>query len=343
MTYSVGIIGTGAAPGGTEDSGMAMGYRHAEAYDALGDCELVAGADAIGKHADRFAEHFSLDPEHAYENHREMLAGAGIDIVSVATPVPTHADIVLDCLRGGDLEAIHCEKPMADTWGECRLMAREAWRRDVQLTFDHQLRFAEPVRRAVDLIEGGTIGEVERVEMARDDIYEAGTHQVDLCSYFAGDVPAEWVIGGVDYREEHVRNGVHITDQALGLWEYENGVHGLASTGVGADAVGPLNRVCGTDGVIEFDWGGSRVRRAGGDWESIDGEIGDPLPAGIEHVIDCLGTGEEPLLSARNALNGTEVIYSVWESARRRGRVDLPLTTEDNPIRAMIDSGDLLQ
>lgn len=343
MTYAVGIIGTGAEPGGTEESGMAMGYRHAEAYDALENCELAAGADVVGEHAERFAEHFGLDVAAAFDDHREMLAEVDLDVVSVATPIPTHADIVFDCLQVGDLDAIHCEKPMADTWGECQLMAQEAWRRDVQLTFDHQLRLAEPVQRAIDLIEEGAIGDVERVEMARDDVYESGVHQVDLCSYFAGDAPAEWVIGQVDYREEHLRNGVHITDQAIGHWEYENGVHGLASTGVGSEMVGPLNRVRGTDGVLEFDWGGTRVRRAGGDWESVDGEIGDPLPAAVEHVVDCLETGEESLLSARRALNSTEVVYGVFESSRRRGRVDLPLDIEDNPIRAMIDSGDLLQ
>jgi hypothetical protein len=58
-------------------------------------------------------------------------------------------------------------------------------------------------------------------------------------------------------------------------------------------------------------------------------------------VIDALQTGREPELSARKALNATEIIFACYESSRRRGRVDLPLTISDNPLQQMVESGDL--
>jgi hypothetical protein len=46
-------------------------------------------------------------------------------------------------------------------------------------------------------------------------------------------------------------------------------------------------------------------------------------------------------LSARRALNATEIIFAIYESSRRRGRVDLPLTISDNPLAAMVEAGHL--
>jgi predicted dehydrogenase len=342
--YTVGVIGTGAGPGGDEETGMAMGYRHGDAYTRLDSCELVACADVVPENASAFADAFGLDAAATYTDHVEMLHETALDIVSVTTPITTHAGIVLDCATAGDLAAVHCEKPMADTWGGARLMAQECARRDVQLTFDHQLRFSGPVQRAAELVETGAVGEVTRVEGSRADLFESGTHQVDLCSHFAGDSPGEWVVGAVDYRDLQRRNGAHIEGQSLALWRYENGVHGLLSTGHGADAVGVLNRVVGTAGVIELDlWGEDplRVRRDGQGWESVDCEYGEPLAAGVAHVVDCLDSGTEPLLSARRALTPTELMFGVYESVRRRGRVDLPLEITDNPLVSMVESGAL--
>jgi len=59
------------------------------------------------------------------------------------------------------------------------------------------------------------------------------------------------------------------------------------------------------------------------------------------NVVECIGTDDEPTLGARNALNSTEIIFGIWESARRRGRVDFPLDIDDNPLHAMVESGEL--
>jgi len=70
-------------------------------------------------------------------------------------------------------------------------------------------------------------------------------------------------------------------------------------------------------------------------------ENANSFAEGVAHVVDCLDSAEEPLLSARRALTGTELIFGVYESARRRGRVDLPLDITDNPLVAMVESGAL--
>ena len=43
---------------------------------------------------------------------------------------------------------------------------------NVQLTFNHQRRFGKPFRRAKELLDGGAIGRLERIEAFADNLYD---------------------------------------------------------------------------------------------------------------------------------------------------------------------------
>jgi len=350
MTYTVGFIGTGPEPE-VQDWGnsAAMAYRHAPGYQRLENCEIVACADIVRENAEDFAAEFDIPDDGVFEESVEMLETVEPDVVSISTPVPTHAPIVLDALKTDVLEAIHCEKPMATTWGDARLMTQEADRRNVQLTFNHQRRMAPPWRDARDLLEEGAIGTLERVEVSCGELLDNGTHYIDLANMYNGERQPEWVLGNLDYREEHVKYGAHNENQGLAQWAYENGVHGLAATGYGDGLVGATVRALGTEGELEVNpgrGGEGPLRYRAGDtngWEAVDVEGTDAsaIELAIEHVVDCLEAGTEPELSARHALSTTEVIFAAYESARKRGRVDLPLRIEDNPLESMVEAGQL--
>jgi predicted dehydrogenase len=356
-SYTAAVIGTGPDPENPSAEGYAMGYQHADALAADDRIELVTCADIVPENAEAFADAYDLDGDRVFEDYEEMLAALEPDLATVAVPPAIHAAVIMGCLESGVVEAIHCEKPMADTWGDAQFVAQEAWRRDVQLTFNHQRRFGKPFRKAKALLDRGEIGDLERVEFAAGNVYDYGTHSIDLCNYFNDETPAEWVIGQVDYREENVFFGAHNENQAFALWGYENGVHGMADTGdeVGGGAVACHNRFVGSEGVIEVGpgWAGGdedlptlRYRSDGEGWEAVDvdGETlhgPDFIERAFADVIDHLESGAEPELSARNALNATEIVFGIWESARRRARVDFPLEIEDNPLAAMVESGAL--
>lgn len=355
MTLRVAVIGVG--PGRDVDiSGRAhsWAYLHADAYAAREDCAIVACADVVRDYAEGFSAEFDLPPDGVYESHDAMLEGADPDLVSVCTPIPTHADIVIDCARHPSVEAVHCEKPMASTWADARAMTHICERNDVQLTFGHQRRFGEPARRTKELIDDGEIGALERFEISYGNFFDNGTHTVDLAGYFNDEHRGDWVIGQIDYSKEHVRYGVHTADQAFMAWQYENGVHGVLATGddVGL-AGGPYDfydcfmRVIGTDGAIEIDRLDGpmlRIRRDGAGWEPVDvaDEIDGPVDRAIDDVVEAATTGRETELNAGNALKTTEILFAGHESSRRRGRVELPLTgVYDHPLEAMIEAGEI--
>lgn len=338
--------------GGPGAGGSGVAYRHADGYRELDDCELVACVDIADGTAEAFAAEFELSEAGVYGSHGAMLADADPDIVSVTVPPAFRADITIDCAKAG-VAAVHCGSPMADTWGAARRMAEECWRHDVQLTFNHQRRFGEPFRRAKGLLDAGEIGALRRVEFSVGTLYDYGTHGFDLSNYFAGDCPAEWVLAGIDYHEGDIASGTHNENQAVAVWAYGDGVHGLATTGdPGARAVGCRNRLVGTDGVIEVGAEDAeavvRVRRDGSGWEPLD-TGGEGLRGrayigrGIADLVDCLGADRKSELRAENALNATELSFGARESARRRGRVDFPLEIEDSPLAAMVESTDFLQ
>jgi predicted dehydrogenase len=375
MVYDVAVIGTGPDPSEPGPDGYAMGYRHGRAYANNADCELVACADIIPENGEAFAAAFDLGADAAYEEYEEMLAAVEPDLVSVCVPPGIHADIVVGCAESGHVDAVHCEKPMADTWSDCRQMVRACDRADVQLTINHQRRFGAPFRKVKELLVDDEIGELRRLEFAGETLFDAGIHQMDLCQFFTDESDVDWVAAQVDYREENRWFGTPNATQAIVQWRFRDGTFGLAMTGNSRPPGACYLRLVGADGVIELgvDEGPTlRYRTDGGKWSAVDtdgenlhgrgspgylgavvGKLRRRLPfvsapdrprhvfieRAIADAVAGLKGDAEPELAGRNALRSTEVIFAAWESARRGGRVDLPLEIEGNPLVDMIESG----
>lgn len=356
MTYRVAIVGVG--PGrGIDISGRthSFGYLHADAYAEREDCVIAGCADVVPEYADAFAAEFDLSEGEVYEDHESMIAGEDPDVVSVCTPIPTHAPITIDCATHESVVAVHCEKPMARTWAEARAMAHVCDRAGVQLTFGHQRRFGAPFRRAKALLDDGVVGDLERIEISWGNFFDNGTHALDLAGMFNDEHRGAWVLGQLDYSTEHVRYGVHTADHAFVSWQYENGVHGIAATGDDVPlSGGPYDfydcwhRLVCAKGVIEIgrlDGPLLRYRRNGEGWTVVEvpGEMEGRIDSAIDDVMCALDSDGESELEAENALAATEILFAGHESSRRRGRVDLPLTgVYDHPLETMIETGEIV-
>ena len=374
MSYSVAIIGTGANPESRDRTGFSMGYRHASGYRRLDSCELVACADIVPESARTFAEHFDL--EHWYDDHTELLQEVDPDIVSICVPPDIHADLVIDCAELGNLDAIHCEKPMASTWGDCQEMVDACERQSVQLTINHQRRFALPVQLAKQHLDNGEIGSLKRLEWSEANLFDAGSHLFDLCDYFTDGATPTWALAAVDIDPDNRWFGVVNDAQGIATWGYNDGTVGLAATNETDEpsVVDAYLRIVGESGIIEVEPNdGPSLRIDTGDgWRPIDtgGEsvyrpaqskarmatnmVLDAIPRvsyelsgnpshydrAIAHLVASLDAGVEPTISARRVMRGTELIFACYESARSRGRVDLPLTIADNPLDSMIEENE---
>lgn len=371
MTLEIAFVGTGPDPDDPGRDGYAMAYRHANAYLKRDDCELIACADLVTENAEAFADAFDLDA--FYEDAEQMVTERRPDVVSVCVPPKAHAQVVTTLARTRIPKAIHCEKPMAATWGGCKEMAEVCEENGVRLTINHQRRFGEPFRKAKQFLDKGEIGELIRVEIAEANLFDAGSHPLDLAGYFTDQAHPGWVLAGLDYREENIWFGSHNENQAVVQWVYDSGVYGLASTGEGEDFVGCYVRLRGSEGAIEIgvdDGPTLRVRSDGAGWRTVQtgGENihGPPAPGlvkaatrkvsdavtrrnaprtgpsyidrSVKDAVEAVQSGGRSELCAENILQSTELIFAAWESVRRRGRVDLPLEIEDNPLESMVEA-----
>ena len=351
MTQTAAIIGTGAPS--PDDDHYAMGYYHGEAYRSLDNVDLVACADTERSRAIEFGKEFEIPAERCYTTHEELLADQLPDIVSICVPPKYHAELFSDCADAG-VRAVHCEKPMAKTWEECEEMAAVAEKAGVQLTFNHQRRFAKPFQAAKRELQSGRIGELQQIEFGGPNLYDYGTHSFDLSGYFVGDVSPSWVLSQVHYSEENVLFGEHNENQAVVVWEYENGVHGLGTTGkpTGGDVVGCHHRLRGTKGSIEIGVGfppmldGPQLRirdETGEEIRSFE-HIGLELKIttrSIEAAIEGMESETIPSHSVKNAIKSTSLIFGAWESARRRKRIEFPLNIKSNPLEEMVKNEEI--
>jgi predicted dehydrogenase len=341
----IGIIGCGR-PWRTEGAtGFGMGHAHAKGYKELPDCEIVACADIVRDNAYSFARSYGIPK--VYTDYREMLEKEKPDIVSICTWPALHCEMVVASAESG-VKAIHCEKPMAPTFGESKRMVRVCEEKGVQLTFNHQRRFLAPFRKAKELIKGGVIGELVRIEGECGNLFDWGTHWFDMFFFYNDETPAEWVMGQIDARKTKTVFGVKVEDQGISYFKFKNGVKAILFTGYDS-SIGCANRIYGTEGVIEVgvpDGPHLRYRGKGdGDWkvvpteEGIHGDVA--IRRAIADLVEALKQGREPELSARKALQATEIIFATYESSRRRARIDLPLDIEDSPFLSMLESGEI--
>lgn len=347
--YRVGFIGTGK-PGNPGLKGYAMAYQHGLGYKLLADCEMVACADIVKENGEAFAKHFEF--KSVYTDYNEMLKKEKLDIVSISTWPHLHADMIVACCNA-KVKAINSEKPVATTWGDAVRSVEAAKKAGVQLTFNHQRRFGRPFRLAKEKLNEGVIGKLQRMEFGLGDIYDGGTHWVDMMGMFNDEIPAEWVIGQIDTRQVRLAFGAPIEWQGIFHVKYKNGVQGVYFTGVEVgDKLGYNIRLYGTEGIIELGWDSAPgwivrwLRYDKGTWVG-DLAAGESLhgPNFVERAIadsmDALKTGREPELSARKAMNATEIIFACYESSRKRARIDLPLAITDSPIQSMMDKNEI--
>jgi UDP-N-acetylglucosamine 3-dehydrogenase len=168
-----------------------------------------------------------------------------------------------------------------------------------------------------------------------------------MCCFYNHETPATWVLGQIGARAPRTIFGVQLENQGLSEFKFANGVRTLIFSGDDHD-IGCSNRLIGTEGVVEVynDAPYVRVRGGGeGHWRTIDTPEGlhgnQAIDKGIADLVEAMEQHREPELSARKALRATKVIFATYESSRRRGRVDLPLTIDDSPLKAMLESGEI--
>lgn len=339
--FRYAIIGTGFPHGTPNATGFGMAHYHYPAFASTGKVQLVAIADTNPLAAQQFIEKQNVQPK-IYSDYQQMLHQERPEVLSICTWPHLHAEMVIAAAQAG-VRAIHCEKPMAITWGECKKMKATAEAHGAKLTFNHQRRHLQVFQAVRKAVQCGDIGELIQIEAQCPNLYDWGTHWFDMLFFYNNETPAQWVIGQIDSRQERRIFGAYVEEQGLCHFKWRNGVRGWMITGHEA-GIGVTHRLVGKEGVIEV-LSERKYRITGRSaWEEREFSE-EPAAEHRRSAADVIRQLEDPthrsLLSADYAIQSTEVIFATYYSSKMRMRVDLPLEYDGNALVDMVEEGEV--
>jgi len=204
----IGIIGCG---------GIANG-KHMPSLKKLKTAEMVAFCDIIKEKAEKAAKEFGTPDAKVYTDYKELLADKSIDVVHVLTPNREHSFITVDSLEAG--KHVMCEKPMAKTYAEAKLMIDAAKRTGKKLTIGYQNRQTSEAQYLKATCDSGELGEIyyakahairrravptwgvflNEEEQGGGPLIDIGTHALDLTLWMMNNYKPKMVTGSV-YRK----------------------------------------------------------------------------------------------------------------------------------------------
>ena len=329
---------------------------------------IAAIADTHPDARREFGEFFAVPADHRYADYREMLDRERPDFVDVCSWHAQHAEMVIAAAARRP-KAIICQKPMAVDLGEADRMLTACERNGVKLLIAYQRPHHAAWLRARELIRAGAIGRVAQVTVEQGgNLLNVNSHYVRLALFLMDEPAVEWVFGAVERTTDHVERGLPAEDACLGMAGCANGASILIHSG--ASAAQTL-RVVGADGVMELgtemppdneipsdapmympEGPSARYNRetatarylnaATAGWQTVAAPWHDPWVHQCGEAIAWVeGRTERPISGAERGRAVQEVMMALFESARKRRRIDLPLRTLVNPLRLMVERGDL--
>ncbi|MBV6499273.1 MAG: Inositol 2-dehydrogenase/D-chiro-inositol 3-dehydrogenase [Prosthecobacter sp.] len=151
---NIGCVGIGGQGGGVTRDLATFANVH-----------IAALCDVERKHETTMAKAYPGRP--FYTDYREMLsAEKGLDAVMVGTPDHWHAPISIAAMKLG--KHVYCEKPLAHTIEETRIMAQVAAETKVVTQMGNTGHASEGLRLTKEWIDAGAIGEIGEVHVWSD-------------------------------------------------------------------------------------------------------------------------------------------------------------------------------
>ncbi len=343
-TYGFGIVGTGM-----------IGNFHAEAIKQLPNARLVAACDTQPGLAAQFAAKHGCE---GMDNLERFLARDDIDVVTVATPSGTHADIAIAAARYGK----HCiaEKPLDITLDRIDRMIEAHEKAGTTLGGIFNFRFRETTRLFKQAVDEGRFGRLT-FGMAygpwwRDQEYydkggwrgtwaldgggalmNQGIHTVDLLQYLMG--PVRRVMASCATLA-HQR--IEVEDTAVATIEFANGALGtIACTTSMWPGHFRIVEVAGSDGTVAmadqnfFFWqfrketpDDDRIRREYMQFPAVSigaanpsaGMTADLHRENFREFLQALDERRRPAVDGREARKAVQTILAIYESAKQGGK-----------------------
>jgi len=317
------------------------------AFDEAPDCELVALFSDDTTKLDVLKAKYDVAHALAYEQYDEFLRSGAVDAVYIALPNDKHCDFTVRAAAAG----IHvlCEKPMAVTTAECERMIAACARANVKLMVAYRLHFEEGNLAAVELVQGGKLGQARfftsafsqqvteqntRTQAKQGDgpLYDVGIYCINAIRYLFRAEPTH--VTAVATRRADDERFREIDEQVAATLEFQDGRLASFVCSFGAVSTGWFE-VVGTEGRLRVDPAYTNVEpvrhelTVGEKTKSKKFKRRDQVAGELQYFAKCVLNGETPEPSGQEGLADLRIIEAITEAARTGGRIPVPAVERD--------------
>lgn len=278
---------------------------------------------------------------YSYANFDSIRNNPEVDIVYVCLPNALHAEFTIRAAKAG--KHVMCEKPMAVSVAECEAMIAACKTANRKLMIGYRCHFEAYNLEAMRLAHSGAAGKIRYVRSEHGfvqgdpskwrlkralsgggSLMDMGIYSLQAARYMTGEEPiAVTARESTDRRDPRFTEVEDMIDWTL---EFPSG----AIAGCQSMYSANQNRILlmGDAGRVELE---PATRYAGNQmWVGKDGRERAVTPppgpgktqfAGqLDHLVDCVRTGREPIVSGEEGLRDIRIVEAIYRSARE-GRI----------------------
>ena len=323
-------------------------FAHAE------NSELAALVSDDPEKLEKLGRRYKVRSRFSYDRFEEYLNSGVVDAVYITLPNHLHREYTERAARAG----VHvlCEKPLAVTEEDCLAMIRVCEENEVKLMTAYRLHFEEASLKAIDLVQGGRLGEprlfdstftmqvkegdirLNPRELGGGPLYDIGIYCINAVRNLFGAEPMEVVAFSANNGESRFQQCEEMTTAILRFPGRER-LASFSCSFNGTDV--STYQVVGTKGQLVMDpayeYADELTQRVtiGGRTREHTFPKRDQFAPELISFSECILTGAAPEPSGWEGFADVRVIRALYRSADTGQPVTLPpFSKEDRPSLA---------
>ena len=296
--------------------------------------ELVALLSSDPEKLEALSRTYKVARTYPYEKLEDCLLQGDIDAVYIATPNHTHREFTQRVARKG----VHvlCEKPMAASEEDCRVMIASCRDSNVRLMIAYRLHFDESTLEAIEIARSGKIGQLRifssvfsqqvapgniRVavpgEQGGGSVWDMGVYCINAARYLFRDEPYEVTAFSANADPQRFPQ---VDEMTTAILRFPGERLATFTSSFGAAQTSSLTLV-GTTGRLEiepaYDFTVALEHRLTIDGKTTAKEysLSGQFAAEIDYFSECLIDGVEPETSGEEGLADVRIITAIYRSA----------------------------
>jgi predicted dehydrogenase len=281
----------------------------------------------------------------ATERYEDLLKDRRIDAIAIATPVHTHYELARLALAAG--KHVLVEKPLAQSADLVRHLIDEADRRRLILMVDHTFLYTPAVQKIRELILRDELGEVYYFDSTRSSlglfqsdvnvIWDLAVHDISIIQHILAEDPVAVSATGSCHVAGSPENMAHITLFFASKCVAHVSVNWLSPIKVRQTFVGGSKKMIvyddlqPTEKIKVYDKGITltsasenahqfRIGYRAGDMWAPHISTKEALQTEVEHFVECVRTGSEPVSGGMSGLRVIEVLEAASRSIADQGK-----------------------